>query len=78
MKEKYVTIGFALIVAFIIGGVLIIMSSVQKEIVSNPNLVSVHQSKITSVYRIHDDEKNVTCWVSTHGLSCIPDNQIEQ
>lgn len=78
MKEKHMAIGFALIVTFIVAGVLMIMSSVQKGIVSNPNLVIVHQSKITSVYRIHDDKKNVTCWVSPYGLSCIPDSQIEK
>jgi hypothetical protein len=30
------------------------------------------------LYLLHDDERNITCYQSSSGLSCLPDNQLNQ
>ncbi len=39
---------------------------------------SISINKFYSVTRFHDDERGVTCWLSSVGMSCLPDGVVDR
>jgi len=74
-----------LIVIAIIGIVAALFTKQTNQAATQPNKTVIHAKMTTfdlgdgfQMGRYHDEEKNVTCWISSAGMSCVPDAHISE
>ena len=81
MNKKILIILILLIVSLSVSGCAENDSMIIEIVSQIPNTTLISEDEFGgNVYRIHDDELNVTCYVFDKykggGISCIPDSQI--
>lgn len=82
-----------IVVGFIVGGFLLINSGVETAIESESIYPEKTMEPVDSfdvvtpfgeltihntMYVVHDDDRNVTCYLYDDGISCIPDRYLEE
>jgi len=80
MKRKYDK--YIIIISLFIILSLIALVDINADAASEKNVHTIEEGQYSSAWRfwyfiIHDDKRDVTCYITNYGMSCLPDKDLK-